>query len=301
MWLGFLGILAIGILGGSTPILVKVGLTEFPPLFLTTIRFIIAIIIFLPFFLREKKHFNRHDIWVLFTRSLFFAGNAGIFSIAIQYTTAIISQVLYSFVPGIVLAMSVIFLREHITKQRIIGLCIAAIGVGVLIQQSIVKTEVLTFGTLLGNMLTLIAALSWAAYTVVSKRLTDEYSPVVTTFASFVTIVIILIFLLPFEYAVNPVQLQQVGIVGIGSAVGLGIFSSAFMFFLTQLLIQKTSSFVTSLSQYLAPFAGAVIAIPILGEKPTVLFFIAGICVLVGVFYATSFEVAKKHVRSMLQ
>ena len=260
-----------------------------------------AEIVFLPFFLREKKRLNHHDIWVLFTRSLFFAGNSGIFSIAMLHTTAIISQVIYSFVPGIVLVMSFIFLREHMTKQRVIGLCIAAIGVGVLIQQSIVKTEVLTFGTLLGNILTLIAALSWAAYTVVSKRLTDEYSPVVTTFASFVTIVIILIFLLPFEYAINPVHLQRVGMVGIGSAAGLGVFSSAFMFFLTQLLIQKTSSFTTSLSQYLAPFAGVVIAIPILGEKPTMLFFIAGICVLAGVFYATSFEVAKKHIRSVLQ
>ncbi len=301
MWVGFFGILMVGVLGGSTPILVKLGLTEFPPLLLTTLRFIIATIIFLPFFLREKKRFTRHDIWILFTRSLFFAGNAGIFSIAIQYTTAIISQVLYSFVPGIVLVMSFLFLREKMTKQRVIGLFIAVIGISILIQQSIIKTEVLTFGTLIGNILTLFAVLSWSAYAVVSKRLTDVYSPVVTTFASFVTIIIILVPFLPIEYVMRPVQLENIDVVGIGSVVGLGIFSSAFMFFLTQLLIQKTSSFVTSLSQYLAPFAGAVIAIPILGEKLTPLFFLAGVCVIVGVFYATSYEIAKKHVRSMLQ
>ncbi|QQG40998.1 MAG: DMT family transporter [Candidatus Levyibacteriota bacterium] len=301
MWIGFFGILVIGILGGSTPILVKLGLTEFPPLLLTTLRFIIATIIFLPFFLQEKRHLTRHDIWILFTRSLFFAGNAGIFSIAIQYTTAIISQVLYSFVPGIVLVMSFLFLRENMTKQRIIGLFIAVIGVGILIQQSIIKTEVLTFGTLIGNMLTLLAALSWSAYTVVSKRLTDVYSPVVTTFASFVTIIIILVPLLPIEYILQPVQLENVDLSGVGSVMYLGIFSSAFMFFLTQLLIQKTSSFVTSLSQYLAPFAGAMIAIPILGEKLTPLFFLAGVCVVVGVFYATSYEGVRKHIKSVLQ
>lgn len=301
MWIGFLGIVVLSILGGSTPIWVKLGATEFPPLLLTTLRFIVAAIIFLPFFLSEKKRFSRQDIWILFTRSLFFVGNAGIFSIAILYTTAIISQVLYSFVPGIVLVMSFFFLKERITKQRVIGLFIAVIGIGMLIEQSIVKTEVLTFGTLLGNVLTMLAVFSWSAYTIVSKKLTQTYSPVVTTFASFVTIIVVLLFLLPIEYAIRPVQLQHIDMIGIGSILGLGVFSSAFMFFLTQLLIQKTSSFTTSLSQYLAPFASALIAIPLLGEKLTPLFFLAGAFVLIGVFYATSYEAVKKHLRSVLQ
>lgn len=301
MWAGFFGLLLLGILGGSTPIWVKLGTREFPPLLLTTLRFVVAAIIFLPFFLREKKHLSRKDIWILFTRSLFFAGNAGIFSIAILYTTAIISQVLYSFVPGIVLVMSYFFLKEKITKQKLIGLFVAVFGIAILIEQSIVKSEIVTFGTLFGNLLTLLAMLSWASYTVVSKKLTAVYSPVVTTFASFITIIIVLLFFLPIEYAIRPFHIQQIDMLGVLSIGGLGIFSSAIMFLLTQVLIQKTSSFITSLSQYVAPFASAVIAIPILGEKPTPLFFLAGVCILVGVFYATSYAGVKKHLRSMVQ
>ncbi len=301
MRIGLLGLFVIGMLGGFTPVMIKLGVGEFPPLLLTTLRFVVASIIFLPFFIKQQKHFTHNDVWFLFTRSLFFAGNVGFFSIAIQYTTTIVSQILYTLVPVIVLITSTIFLKEKITGSKVIGLIIATIGVIVLLQQSIVKTEIVTFGTPFGNMLNLCAVISWSLYIIVSKDLTKKYNPVITTFSSFVTTILVLLLLLPIENMIRPIEIGDVGVVGIGSILGLGIFSSAVMFFLTQVVVKKTSPFIASFSQYLGPFASAFISIPLLGEKPTSALFFAGMCIIFGVFIVTSYEHIRKHIQSMLQ
>lgn len=301
MWIGLIGLFIVGMLGGFTPVMLKFGLQEFPPLFLTVLRFLIASIVFLPFFLKQKKHLTQGDIWYLFTRSIFFAGNVGFFSIAVQYTTAIVSQIIYTLVPVIVLVMSYVFLKEKLTMPKIFGLIIATIGIGLLIQQSITKTETLTFGTPLGNILTLCAVLSWSFYVIVSKDLTKRFSLTVTTFSSFITTIFILFLLLPIEYIIRPWEVENITTIGIGSVLGLGVFSSAIMFFLKQFIIKKVGPFPASFSEYLGPFSSALFAIPLLGEKPTITLFFAGMCIIFGVVYATSYEQIKKHVRSVLQ
>ncbi|MBI2431149.1 MAG: EamA family transporter, partial [Candidatus Levybacteria bacterium] len=291
----------VGMLGGFTPVMIKFGVREFPPLLLTTLRFLVASIVFYPFFFRYQRNLARHDIWFLFTRSLFFAGNVGFFSVAIQYTTTIVSQLLYTLVPVIVLLMSRFLFKETMTMQKIAGLIIASFGVGLILKESIVKTEILAFGTPLGNLLTLIAVFSWAFYVLVSKDLTKKYSPVVTSFSSFVTTVVVLLFLLPFEGSVRSFQIYDVTTTGILSIFGLGIFSSALMFFLIQFVIKKTSPFTASLHQYIGPFSSGVISVPILGEKPTPILFVSGLCIIFGVLLATAYEHLRKQFKSVLQ
>lgn len=301
MWVGLVGLFIVGMLGGFTPVAIKFGVREFPPLLLTTLRFVVAAIVLFPFFLKQQRNVSRFDIWFLFTRSLFFAGNVGLFSIAIQYTTAIVAQILYTLVPIIVLVMSYVFLKEKITISKILGLVIAVVGAGILLQQSIVKAEVITFGTPFGNILNLLAVFSWSYYILVSKELTKKYSPLTTTFSSFITTIVVLLLLLPVEYVIRPIAIGNVTAVGIGSILWLGIFSSAVMFLLTQVVVKKTSPFITSFSQYFGPFASALISIPLLGEKPTSILFFAGLFIFCGVFYATSYEQVRKYLKSVLQ
>lgn len=297
MLLGIVALVMAGLIGGATPVFIKLGTREIPPITLTTIRFIIAAIILLPFYLRQNSlNLSKADILELSKKSLFFSLNVGIFSIAIQFTTAIISQIFYTLVPIIVAVLSYYLLKERFTKNKIIGLIIAFLGISFLIQQSVMKEEILTFGTPLGNMLNLLAVFSWALYMVFSKNLTNKYSPVTTSFFSFAQTVIILLFIVPFELTIRPVLTDHLTSTGMISVIGLGIFSSALMFFLLQFAIKKTTPFTTSFFQYLGPFSSALVAIPILGEKPTPALIMGGLLIIIGVFLATTYEQLKKRI-----
>lgn len=301
MWLGIGALLAAGFIGGQSSFLLKLALNDFPPLFLTELRFIIAALVFLPFFLKQKSSFSKKEIKSLFLHSIFFALNVGIFSVAIQYTTAILSQILYTLVPLVVIVLSYKLLKEKFTQNKIIGLFIAMLGIGFLIYQSISKSETLTFGTPLGNLLTLAAVLSWSFYMVLSKNLTKKYTPATTSFFSYLTTIILIFLLLPFEHFVHPFEVSKITITGLGSVFVLGIFSSALMFFLIQFSIKKTTPFTTSFFQYLGPISAAITALPFLGEKPTSGLIIGGVLTIIGVFYATAFPMFRKKKESMLQ
>lgn len=290
---GLVALLFAGFIGGQTPLLLKFGLRDFPPLLFTFLRFVIAMIVLLPFFLLREEKLSSVDIKRLGFQSIFFAGNVAIFSIAIQYTSAIMSQILYTTVPLVVGALSYFMLKEKLTKHKIIGLIIAVAGVGFLLEQSTSKMDVLSFGTPLGNFLTLLAVFSWSIYMVLSKNLTKKYSPITTSFISYIVTAFLLLLFVPIEESIRPFHPSHISLLGSGSLLAVGVISSALMFFLIQFTILKTSPFVASFFQYLGPLSSAITAIPFLGEKPTKSLVISGILIIIGVFIATSYPQIK--------
>lgn len=294
MILGIVALFAAGFIGGQSALLLKFGTKDFPPLLFTFFRFMIATLVLLPFFVIHKEKLKRQDLKQLFLPSIFFTGNVGVFSIAVQYTSAIMSQILYTTVPLIVAVLSYFILKEKFTKNKIIGLFIAILGIAFLLKESASKMDILSFGTPLGNFLTLTAVFSWSIYMVLSKRLTKVYSPVTTSFVSYVATAFILLILVPMEQSIRPFVLSHVTQLGVLSLLGIGIISSGLMFFLIQFSIQKTSAFTASFYQYLGPLSAAITAIPFLGERLTGGLIISGILIIFGVFYATAYPLLRR-------
>src|SRR3989344_1687726 len=201
MWEGLTALLTAEVIGASVnPLLVKVGLSEIPPLSFTALRFFIAIIILSPFYLRQKNNvLSLKDKRSLFIKSIPIFLNVSLFSIGIQYTTTIMSQILYTLTPLLVFILAYLLLKEKLTKEKLIGLIIAFIGVSFLLQQSISKVETLSFGEPLGNIILLCAVVSWSFYFISSLSLLKKYSSVTVTFYNALTCAILLIILVPFE------------------------------------------------------------------------------------------------------
>lgn len=303
MWIGFFALLVASIIGGSFgPFFIKLGIREFPPFTFTAIRFIIASFVFLPFYLKNKEKILTYgDYKELFLKSLFFVGNAGFFSLGISHTTLIMSQILFTLTPIIVLICSYFLLEETITKERIIGLVLAFFGVGFLIHQSFVRGDTNSIGTLSGNIFVFLAVVSFALYFIFSKSLQKKYKTTTISFFNLFVAMIVFTFLTPFELMVQPLIFSKITFVGIGSVFGAAIILSALMFFLVQFGIKRTGPVTASLFQYLAPFFASLIAIPILNERPTITLVIGGMLIIVGVFYATTYYPLKKHIQSVLQ
>lgn len=296
MFVGILVLLIANFIGGAlNPLFVKLAVQEIPPLTFTALRFLIATCIFAPFFLKEKKiKLTKKDISTIANRSIFFSLNVAFFSFAIQFTTVIMSQILYTFVPILVAIFAYFYLGEKITKNKIIGGCIAIFGLSFLLYQSMQKQEALTFGMPLGNILGMCAVISWSLYIVFSKKLTNTYTPVTTSFFSFFVTSILLLIIAPIELLFHPFVLSNVSSNGIFSLLGASIISSALMFFLIQVGLKKTSAITSSLFSYTAPFFATLSAIPVFHEKPTIELVIGGFLIIIGVFYATTYSYIKK-------
>lgn len=295
MWLGLIILFIAQFIGGAiSPVFVKLGVREIPPITFTDLRFIIASIVFAPFFFTHShRHLTRNEIIRISAFSIFFALNVMIFGIAIQFTTAIMSQVLYSTTPLFAAFLAYFILGERLTTTKIIGFFIALLGLAFLLSQSILKDGLQTFGTPLGNILGICAVFSWATYIVLSKKLTNVYSTKITTFFSFIVTAIMLLILVPFELTIRPLNISHITFIGYGSLIVVSLISSTLMFFLMQVGIKKTNATTTSFFQYLAPFFAATTAIPILGEKITPQLIIGGILILTGVFFATTYPLLK--------
>ncbi len=125
--MGIIALLIANFIGGAlSPVFVKFGVSEIPPLTFTLLRFSLAILFTLPLYLKQKSHtVSRQNIKFLLFGSTFFSLNLSLFSIGLQYTTVIMSQILYTLVPVIVGVMAHFILRENLTRNKNIGLAFA--------------------------------------------------------------------------------------------------------------------------------------------------------------------------------
>lgn len=298
MFLGLLALLLASFIGGAlSPILVKLGTREIPPLLFSALRFLLATAIFLPVYLHQKESpLRKKDIIFLSLASIPFTLNIAFFSIGIQFTTAIMSQIFYAAGSLIVAVLAYFFLKERFTTLKVTGLILALVGTIFLIQRSTLSQESLTFGTPLGNIIVLGAVFSYASYLVISQKMTKIYPSRTTSFFSFLTTAILLTTISPVEHSIRPLVIENITTTGMIALFGLAFFSSALYFFLVQFGIKRTSAFVASLFHYTAPFFAAIIAIPTLGEKPTVSLAVGGFLIIFGVFLATTYEQLKKRI-----
>ncbi len=292
---GLISLFFANLIGGAlNPLFVKLGIHEFPVLTFSALRFLIATIVFLPFFFVSQKNFDKKHVKTLILYTTFFSANALLYGIGLQFTTALVSQVLYTTVPIFTGILSFIIIHERFGANKIIGAVIAMSGVALLIFQSLQKSNYVSLGSVEGNIIIIAAILCWSLYLVLSKRLTNLYSPTVTSLTSFILTFIIAAIFMPLEWLVRPFVASQVTIVGIESLLGIGIISSALSYFLIQYGVKKTTPFTASIFFYLAPLFSSLTAIPILHEKVTPQLVIGGILILTGVFFATTYELLKK-------
>lgn len=267
MGLGILALFLANFLGGGlTPVFIKIGVAEIPPLTFTALRFILATLIFLPVYLQHSgiKISQKNFKWVLLN-SIFFTINVGLFSIGIQYTNVVISQILYTLVPVIVAFLAHFLLKEKITVNKAIGSSIAFLGVIFLISQSFNQQNI--FGKPLGNLIILTAVFSWSAYYAISRKISSAYSQISISFANFLTSAILLSFLIPFELMIRPFNLFDVKPTGLTSLLVVSFASSVIFINLLQIGIKKCGAFIASLFSYFGPFSAALIAVPFLEKK----------------------------------
>jgi drug/metabolite transporter (DMT)-like permease len=150
------------------------------PLLVTNLRIIGAMILFWTASLfMPREHVPAKDLAHLFVASLLaIVFNQGCFIFGVGLTTPGDASIITTSMPLWAMILSAIILKDRITTRKIIGIIAGATGAILLVMggKSHANISVAPTNAVLGDVLVLIAQLSYALYIVIYKNFVQRYS-----------------------------------------------------------------------------------------------------------------------------
>lgn len=256
---GHLFALIANIMWGLMSPIGKSALLSFSPIALTTFRMVGAAAAFwiLSIFCKQE-HVNHRDMLKIFFASLFaLVFNQGVFIFGLSLTSPIDASIVTTTLPIATLIVAAIYLKEPITNKKVLGIFVGAMGALLLILSSQAANS--GNGSIIGDLLCLVAQISFAIYLTVFKGLTQQYSAVTINKWMFVYASMCYI---PFSYYdISMIEWTSVPTVAIAQVlyVVLGGSFLAYLFIMTaQKLLRPT---VVSMYNYMQPIVATIAAI----------------------------------------
>jgi len=276
----FAGLAAASIWGGMY-VVSKVVLEVIPPFALLSIRLIMGALTLgiVIYFRKDKPTITKELFWKsLLVGFVGYGISLGFQFVGTKLSTASNGSLVTSATPAFVLLFAPFLLGEQATTRRIIALAIASIGVIAVIDP---RTAELSPTLFWGNMSLLAAALTWALYSVLVRKV-SQASDLLTSSA------IMLLGGVPSSllFGAWEVHTQGVGTITwgiIGGLLFLGIISTAIAMFLWNYAFAKLPAAVASLTFFAQPVVGTLLGWFFLGEKITPLFITGGVLIGIGI------------------
>ena len=261
----------------------KVALREFPPVLLTCLRTTIAGAFILPIYLWR----GRGKPWAWTSRELgellllgFYGviANQLFFVLGLAWTSVAHAAVIMTLMPILVLLLAAFLGQERITARKVVGMTIAAAGVGVLQ----LERKSGSGATLLGDCCTFLCGISLAVFTVRSKQLMKRFGSLMINSVAYIG----------GSLAIAPLTIWLSVRYGAGRASAaawlsvayMAVFSSVLAYFIYNYALTYMPASRASAVSYLQPLGATLLAVLLLGEPVTTTLAIGGILVLTGVF-----------------
>jgi len=280
-----LSIFLAALFGGGIAVLGKIGLREIPPFSFIFFRFFIVSLFMFPFVLKSLKF--KKDIYKVILISLLGTGNVTLFAYGVRLTTATVSQMLYAVVPIFAVIFSFFLYKEKFKSNKIFGVVIGLLGVLILVFLPNFGKTTSMVGSLKGNLLVLLAVISFTFYSILSKKLHKEYSPTFLTFVFGLTTTLVLSPFFVIDLLSSSNWISNLSSQAILSTVYVGIFGGAFYYLLYQYAIKHGTPLIASMTMYLQPVATFLWAHFLLSEKLTIGLIIGGLLSIIGAWLVT--------------
>lgn len=282
------GLTAASIWGGMY-VVSKVVLEVIPPFSLLTIRLIMgALALGIVIFFRTQKNgtaitFTKESFWTSFLVGVVGYGiSLGFQFVGTKLSTASNGSLVTSATPAFVLLFAPFLLGEKPTARRIIALAVSTLGVLAVIDP---RNAELSPSLFWGNMSLLAAALTWALYSVLVRKVSKS-SDLLTSST------IMLLGGLPSSIAFSIWEINSQGIGEItfgilGGLLFLGIVSTAIAMFLWNYAFAELPAAVASLTFFAQPVVGTLLGWFFLNETITPLFILGGVLIGIGILIAS--------------
>ncbi|MGA1845928.1 DMT family transporter [Deferribacter abyssi] len=263
-------------------VLSKWAAASIPPVALVFWRWIVAFFVLLPF--TYKKILEQIELIKENIKFLLLFGFLGVTLFntliykAMHYTTAINALLINSFVPIMIFFVSFVLQGLRASRYQLLGAFISLTGVAIIIVKGDIS-RLLSLKFNPGDLLVLLAAFSWALYSVLLRNLDKRLNPLV-----FLEVIIILglILLLPiYLFSEKNFALDYKNVIVI---FYVGIFASVLAFIcwnrgIREIGANKGGNFV-----HLMPVFGTIMSIIFLKEKLYLYQIVSILLVFSGIF-----------------
>jgi drug/metabolite transporter (DMT)-like permease len=280
-------LLVIAMLSWSGNLVIGRALSEaVPALSLSWVRWTVALVVALPFTLRElvaKRHVIRREWRIILTLSLLgLALSNALAYWGLQSTTAINAGLINSVGPVLILLATAMVFRERVALRQIIGILCSLAGVAVIVLRGTPAT-LATLELNRGDLLMLGAVAVWSIYSLLIRYRPKELSPLALLTVLFA---VGSIALLPFHLAAaahRPIEFEPATIVGL---LYLGIFPGVVSILCWNRGVAQIGANRASIFTHLMPLFSAFLAVIFLGERLETFHFIGAAFIFTGIVLA---------------
>jgi len=281
---GIISGLAAASIWGAMYVVSKAVMAVIPPFSLLTSRLALGIItLFIIAFLQKKLTISKKQFWnIIWVGFIGYGISLGFQFVGTDLSTAANGSLVTSATPAFVLIFAALILGEKITRQRFIALLIASLGVIAVIDP---RTAQLDSSLFWGNISLVAAALTWALYSVLVRKVTRGVDVLTVSLIAFVGG-------LPTSIAFSAweISTQGIGEITFGIIAGilfLGIIATALAMYLWNTAFAILDASLASLTFFAQPVVGTVLGAIFLGEIITPLFLFGGLLIGIGLVIAS--------------
>jgi drug/metabolite transporter (DMT)-like permease len=278
----YIAIFAAVFIWSSAFIAAKVALTGLGPFTLSLFRISIAFVVLLP--VAWKRGFRFRD---LFTKNAFlygifgYGGNLVLLTLGLVTCTASISAIIHGLFPVFMIFFGYTMLNERITRNKVLGIIFSVAGVVV---ASVGDLTQHSTTTVFGIVLVAASVLTWAYYSVFSKKTAAGMDTFVLSTICFGTGFLCI---LPFALLEQLFTgFSMPGSEALFSLFYLGIMSGALGIVLWNFGLKKIDSGIAGVYFNLMPVIGLILAF-FFRERIALLQIAGCILILAGVFICT--------------
>lgn len=267
---------------GASFIATKYLLNELTPETIISMRLILAILFLLMIALFQKRDFsiNLKSHTYILLLAIIAVFHLWIQVTGLKFTTASNTGWIIGTAPIFMALLGLFFFKEKLNALKVTGIIIATFGLLLLVGNGnptnidLIKNK--------GDLLVLSSAFTWGIYSMVNKKISLNYSPVMTILYLFIMMAIIIIPFTVSETAINSViNLSSVGWIAI---LFLGLLCSGVSYVIWAYALREMESAKVGAYLYFEPFVTVIAAWIFLNEDITLFMILSGLIITAGVY-----------------
>ena len=267
---------------GASFIATKYLLDELTPETIISLRLIFAILLLSGIAIVQKRDFsiNLKSHGYIFLLALIAVFHLWIQVTGLKFTTASNTGWIIGTAPIFMALLGLIFFNEKLSAIKIIGIIVAVIGLLLLVGKGNPTNIDLIENK--GDLLVLSSSFTWGIYSMVNKKISLTYSPLMTILYLFIMMAIIIV-----PITVNDTVIKSVynlTITGWISILFLGLLCSGVAYVIWAYSLREMESAKVGAYLYFEPFVTVLTAWLFLNENITVLMILSGLIITAGVF-----------------
>lgn len=273
--------LAAVVFWGASFIATKNLLGEISPLAIIFMRLLLGILFISLIAKKRKRSFSikPSDLKGVFVLALIASFHLWIQVTGLQYTSAANTGWIIGLAPVFMTIIGFLFFKEKINIVQLLGILTAFGGLIMLISNGDLTTINLISNK--GDLMILTSAFTWSVYSLVGKKVTLNYPPIMTILYLFIFMAVIIS-----PFTINSTNINSIfnlSLSGILSIMFLGFLCSGFSYVIWAEAMKEMPASKVGAFLYLEPFVTVFTAWFFLSEEITLLMMVSGLVIIGGV------------------